>query len=832
MGIKSGFNSISQMYIGNTPIREVYYGTNLVFTSDRGKLSLWRYSNDVITGKTLLYEYLGSWNNEVYVPKCKGNSIINDYYSSSSVGNTPFYNTSVNYVNLQGVPFRNNNMRNAFYNCINLKSIRNIPNSVVNMTQTFQYCRNLNQNIQIPSNVTNMYGTFYDCSNLNQNIQIPKSVTNMYGTFYGCYNLNQNINIPKNVTSIFGTFDYCRKMGSWINIYSPNITQANVCFSVTNTPNVFFIYKFINNSVTPTFNSLRNAGWNVNGEGVVVGDLSPIRCWDDRANYTSKTYNGTHCILGKWHGTLDTFLNNNVTWTTPEVPTRLFLSNIPVALDRTTFKGNTAITSVDFGSGIPWSSNIAGSGTNVNNRNAAFRSCTNLTSVKGDFNYQTTGVVALFDECSSLVDVDVIFPELATSYYVTYGGIGARDVAPLGSGATNCQSMLWGANNLVNSPVFPTSVTSLKTTFINGGMNQLRGNIYVLSPSVSTVENMVRGHNTSLRKNIYIPFTYSNGVSTITYNTFKKQNVFKGTSGNSAGTNPMYNSTSNFYVYDLATVYKNLWNYTCYIVPAHKAIKLIKYLGNDPHVAVMANYPDWTVNAIDVNCFNNCRNIRTLALYGKAIFSPYANSTSNLFRDCHNLRVVQGLAVEYGVNGSAQVNIGDMSNTYANCYNLRVARAVGSYVTNIAFIYSNCYNLNFNVQLGNNSINARGAFYGCNRLNREIEIPYNAVDISDMFYGCSSLNRSIQIPNKVQNIRNMFYGCTNLSGRINILSYNITNSVNCFYGSSKFKEVHIPFRYSNGKNTKTFNSFVNAGYLYKNGASTRRNNTVFYDLSY
>ena len=82
MGIKSGFNNISQIYVGNTPVSEVYYGTNLVFSSDRGKLSLWRYSNDVIPGKTLLYNYTGSdWTNTLYVPKAKGKAIINDWYN-------------------------------------------------------------------------------------------------------------------------------------------------------------------------------------------------------------------------------------------------------------------------------------------------------------------------------------------------------------------------------------------------------------------------------------------------------------------------------------------------------------------------------------------------------------------------------------------------------------------------------------------------------------------------------------------------------------------------------------------------------------------------------
>lgn len=82
MGIKSGLSSVRKVYLGSTPVKEIYCGTNLVFSFERGNLSLWRYSNDVIQGKTLLYKYLGSYenlpDNTLYVPRVGGKAVINN----------------------------------------------------------------------------------------------------------------------------------------------------------------------------------------------------------------------------------------------------------------------------------------------------------------------------------------------------------------------------------------------------------------------------------------------------------------------------------------------------------------------------------------------------------------------------------------------------------------------------------------------------------------------------------------------------------------------------------------------------------------------------------
>ena len=778
------------------------------------------------------------------VPKCGGKSVIG---ADGTYQNSPFYEReTVEEVNLQNVPFQNNNMSSAFDMCSNLKNVYGINKDVTQFGRAFSACRNLKQNIKIPNNVVNMRQSFYSCPNLNQGIRIPSSVTSLDSTFCSCRNLDRNFYIPKNVTNMYWAFYLTDMQSSWVNIASTNVSDFSVAFnrrhsaSGTNAPvNIFFIYKHVNNTNTTTFNSL-NKAWgndkNFSGEGKVIGaddgtnGTNKIRLWDDGANYINRTYNSTHCILGKWHGNLDTFLNKNVAWTTPVVPEKLFLSNIPTAINRSCFSGNTKITSVDFGSEIPWSGNLMGSGSNANNRKGGFKTCKGLEHVQGVVNSSVISATSLFDNCVNLTSCDVIFPDNTTNFYVTYAWTNCSDYPPLSPGATNLQSMFWGATSLTRCPVIPPKVTRMVTTFSNGGQTSLFGNMYILSPVVGNIENMVRGWDEWLKKDVYIYYTYSNGVNTSTYNQFKKYKVFTADTGNGAGVDPMYNITSWFYIHNLSNTYNNLWSWS--LGSTAQRQRLIRYKGNDPHVAVMTQYPDYEVDGININCFNNCRYIRTLALYNEPIWSNYGNTTSNLFRDCYNLRVVQGLYTNVGLDRSGITAwLTDMSNTYVNCYSLRVACPVGPNVTNISYIYDNCRNLNFNCQLGPNTLNLQGAFRNCVNLDRPIEIPETATDISRMFQYCYNLKKDFKIPNNVTNMYATFYGCSKLSNEVEIFAKEVINAVDCFSASSSAKTVYIPFYYDNGVYTKTFNAFYSAGYIYSNGDSTGRNGTTFYDLT-
>ena len=919
MGIKSGLNSVNRIYVGNVPVSEVYHGVNLVFSLDRGDLSLWRYSNSEIAGKTLLYEYLGSYNNlpnnTLYVPKVNGKAIINYYLPVSKV-EIPFYeNLNVKNVDLQGVKFRNNSMFRAFLNCQNLLKVKNISESVSNLDYTFRSCYNFNQNIQICNGITSLYGTFYSCIGLNQNIQIPNSVIdiracfggcsklnqniqipnsvnymvstfdgcsqlncniripssvslmdtafgfcrslnqniqiprgvmNMVETFHGCTILNCNINIPNSVTNMYACFLNCLKFEAWVNVHSEKITNYDIslAFNTRNTispkiPNVIFPARYINNKATLTQLALKNAGWKVSGIGAVEGN-SPeqIRSWDViKGNYNNFKGNGTYWELHKWNGALATALNNGVTVTDVVVPEYFTTyDTFPSALNYPCFRRNNSLTSVDFGCEIPWVANKMGNQTNNKNdatRVGAFDGCNNMLYIKGVVHLSVTQMVDAFSDSTNLTHTDVVIPEGVTNcvglYYNSYN---IEVPAPFPSTVTSLGGAFSSSFNTITgrlsgSVVIPKSVTSAVSLFRNRQENI--GNVYVLSPTISNIDNIWGKYPTTFKKPFYIYYKYSNNVNTATYELFKKKAVFYGTSGNGAGVNPMYNSTSNFYVYDLSSIYNNLWNHTIYLTPAQKLVKLIKYKGNDKHVALMTNYPDLKPHIFEVNCFNNCRYIKTLALYDANI-DALAGSCTNMFRNCYNLRVVQGLRLDKVVGSTVGDTNVNLPYSFENCYNLRVMSSIPSNVKSMYYTFRNCYNFDFNVQIKEGVRNMVGAFSGCTNLNKNIKIPNTVINISDIFYGCYNLNQNIQIPANVTNMKNAFYSCCNLYGRIDILSNAVIDSSNCFMGCSKFKEVHIPYKYTNEVNSKTFNSFVSAGYLYSNGASTGKNNTRFYNI--
>jgi hypothetical protein len=72
-----------------------------------------------------------------------------------------------------------------------------------------------------------------------------------------------------------------------------------------------------------------------------------------------------------------------------------------------------------------------------------------------------------------------------------------------------------------------------------------------------------------------------------------------------------------------------------------------------------------------------------------------------------------------------------------------------------------------------------------------------------------------------------FYQCYNLTSDVVIHSENISDATNCFYGTSLDKNVYIPFTYSNGENTLTYNTFIN---IYSTDPSNRINGVLLMDI--
>ena len=223
--------------------------------------------------------------------------------------NTFKNNKTVVNIDLCDVPWVNNSMFNAFYNCNNLTSVTNINQNVTSIAYAFRSCSNLVNAPVIGNNVTNMYGTFYNCIRLVNAPIIPNNVTSMVETFYYCYNLVNASVIPNNVASMYQTFLNCRNLVNvpvipnsvtdmsrtfWncsnlqgdIYIKSENITNATNCFNQTSlTKNVYIPFTYENGVNTKTYNSFINAGYKTDGSvnGVYLMDIdeqtSMYYCW-------------------------------------------------------------------------------------------------------------------------------------------------------------------------------------------------------------------------------------------------------------------------------------------------------------------------------------------------------------------------------------------------------------------------------------------------------------------------------------------------------------------------------------------------------------------------
>lgn len=168
---------------------------------------------------------------------------------------------SLESIDLQKIPFENNDMSNAFNNCTNLTTVLNINENVTIMNSTFYKCSNFNQSVQIPNSVTDMCNTFRECHVFNQSIQIPDSVVNMVSTFEKCTKLNADIYIGNSVVNMASAFEWCPGFGKNIVINSPSVTSISFTFETLGHANVFIPFKYANAVNTVTFSTFVSAGY-------------------------------------------------------------------------------------------------------------------------------------------------------------------------------------------------------------------------------------------------------------------------------------------------------------------------------------------------------------------------------------------------------------------------------------------------------------------------------------------------------------------------------------------------------------------------------------------
>ena len=191
------------------------------------------------------------------------------------------------------------------------------------------------------------------------------------------------------------------------------------------------------------------------------------------------------------------------------------------------------------------------------------------------------------------------------------------------------------------------------------------------------------------------------------------------------------------------------------------------------------------------------------------------------------------------------VNIESMIRTYQWCTNIQYPSDIDlsncSKLTQMYETFVGGKLINTNVVLPPNLVNMHSTFYGSSLTNAPI-IPNSVTDMFYTFAGTSLTNAPI-IPNSVTDMRGTFtfcynlvnapeipesvnilgnnsssWGegcfdhCINLTGDVIIHSNQIEKAYNCFNNTSLTKNVYIPFNYTNGETSATYNSFIEAGY--------------------
>lgn len=427
--------------------------------------------------------------NVTNISRCFYNTNITSLTGSMNSGGDmsyAFYNCKkLQNVNLSVNNGQSGNMAYAFWNCPQLQTINLYINNAqnVNYYNAFYNCQKLTTPPVITnSTATSLADAFLNCRNLSatSNFQdfynIFSGATNMNRTFFNCVNANfANVTVPKTVTDLTWCFGHTKIK----KIHIPK-TDNEVYMSqfVSNCPSLTDVtgYLYAKNWVGGVNSSITfgNRMDNVVNFTVNLGSsMTDISHTFEGINYDSYSFYG---FLKLKHGPVNFGGAVNMAYTFNNCQNLISVGNIP----------NT-----------------------VTNMRCCFFHCANLTQV-GD----TPGVITNLPD--SVIVARAAFSECLNLPHLPFPG---NSVTDLDNYAFNCQKIT------SYNYYFPMSVQRMNQTFWN--CQNLTGDIYIKSNQVGYATNCFM--NTSLPKNVYIPFKYANDVYTQTYNTF---NAIYGTGAN------------------------------------------------------------------------------------------------------------------------------------------------------------------------------------------------------------------------------------------------------------------------------------------------------------
>lgn len=367
-----------------------------------------------------------------------------------------------------------------------------------------------------------------------------------------------------------------------------------------------------------------------------------------------------------------------------------------------------------------------------------------------------------------------------------------KSVTNIPEGTTNIIGAFRNCTNLTSIGKLPDSVTYLAARMPLGN---LFGYDTTASATDSYVQSLCLTEEPSLSSDVIIKtthdfFQYATWckILTITDNGFTysdSSNVYTATRNTSRDQYVSYDGDeyeSAFRGCNSLSVIPELGNHITNLDYAFRKL---------PNIRTVTNLPDTILTM--TNTFNGCKNLVSV------IIPNNVKSLTNTF------------------SGSGIVNPPNIPNTVTNMdhtfwlSSLKTCPQIPDSVKYMDDTFSNT-NILESAHLPDSIISATGIYWNT-RINKVYNFPKKIENMCNMFGYCRQMNCTIpEIPESVTNIYGTFSNCLSLSQDIKILSEGVVNATNCFYGTSLSKNVYIPFTYSNGVNTATYNAFTNAGY--------------------
>ena len=410
-------------------------------------------------------------------------------------------NASITSLDCNDVPFATT-PAHAFRNCHNLTSIKNlnIPSTVSNYLSVFENCSSLRHiGCPVPDGQAQAAYMYKGCTNLgldgSETIVFGRNVVNFRQTFNGCSNFQGDI------------YFMCPTGSTSANKWNRTFTGYNASRS----KNLWCYFTYSNGVNTSMYNLLKGTAlYNNNSTSNFYIKNIGTQPLTNNYNFAyNKSYSAIRFIGSCGGSTLvipsQLEVGGSYADSTSTVTTVTSLCN---CFENTEFNRHVLIPSSV--------TNMAGTFWHCHNLNQNIQIPSSVTNMAGTFYY-----------CYNL-NQNIQIPNSVTDMSDTF-----RDCYNLNqniqipNSVTDMSDTFRYCENLNQNIQIPSSVTSMHGTFYN--CKNLSSRIYILSQNITDAVDCF--YNTSLPKDVYIPYTYDNGEYTKTYNSFNIAGYFGGING-------------------------------------------------------------------------------------------------------------------------------------------------------------------------------------------------------------------------------------------------------------------------------------------------------------